>query len=653
MIATPVLLQTGVGREGLSHKLGSRAENPDSMLHFQLMLPLMTHFSSKRKVDTSQVASFPVVTIYSAISSRGLLWHRFSLCIALAGVCLTNRYSMAAPVGQAAKVSAGKATALKASGVQAKAVSSEIAADTLILAPEDLISVSVVGHPEFSLTEVTISSAGQISHPLGGLVKVGGKTLSGAALAVKKSLEVYMKRPLVTVGLVRVRPRQVFVVGAVRNPSVVSMNTGWRVSEVLSAVGGLNKRSELVSLTLSRLNRKIQPLDLQTILKNPNSAANIALQPGDSLRFEEQSIEVNIAGQVAKPGSTELGIGAKLYDAILYAGGTLPRAALSKTTIKRADGTLLPINLLQTAPDGVAQSNPVLQTGDFISVPEQQAHVTILGAVAKPGAVNLPEGQVLRVSDALAAAGGLSIPPRLARIGVARYLAGGRLVPISVDANALLVEADLSQNATLNEGDLITVSALKTRTIFVTGQVLKPGPVEAENPEGLTQILARAGGTTPAAALRKVSITRRGAVVSSIDLLSAMSGGTTPNFELQDGDYINVPRNEMKVLVMPAVRNAGVYAIPEDRPLTVGEAISLAGGAQAGAKLREVVILRQTPTGTQSQLVPLDAKNGALLSASTVLQNGDMLYVPEANRSRVNPIDTGLRAFSAFSFLLR
>ena len=594
----------------------------------------MTRFSSKFKTALAP---------RSATCPRGLL---FSFLVASGFAAI--RIASAAPVVPV------KSPSPLAKKVSKPAVSQgKVSANDLLLAPEDLISVSVVGHPEFSMAEVTVSSAGQITHPLGGIVTVGGKTLGGAALAIKKSLQVYMKRPLVTVGLVRAKPRQVFVVGAVKMPSVVAISAGWRVSEVLSAVGGLSKRSELVSLTLTRANRKSQPLDLQTILKNPNSAANIELKPGDSLRFDEQNIEVSVVGEVAKPGGVELGIGSRLYDALLAAGGTLPRAALSKATVKRANGSVLPINLLQTSPDGAAQSNPTLQTGDFISVPEQQAHVTILGAVAKPGVVDLPEGQILRISDALAAVGGLSIPPRTARIGVARYLPGGRLVPIAVDAQALLVDADLSQNATLSEGDLITVSPIKTRTIFVTGEVNRPGPVDAETSEGLTQLLARAGGTLPGAALRKVSVTRGGEVVASIDVLQAVKGGKAPGFALQDGDYINVPRNEAKVLVMPAVRNAGVYSIPEDRPLTVGDAISLAGGAQAGAKLREVVILRQTPTGVQSQLVPLDAKKGALLSTSTVLQNGDVLYVPEGSRSRTNILDTGLRAFSTFSFLLR
>ncbi|PQV65207.1 protein involved in polysaccharide export, contains SLBB domain of the beta-grasp fold [Abditibacterium utsteinense] len=614
----------------------------------------MTYFSSKR----GAVSAFATATFASATHSHAISSHALSaICLISLSVSACAVPATSNPVTSKLTPSSPTASAVvaKSAAIAAKSVAARgrVVTPDLILAPDDLISVSVVGHPEFSLSEATISSAGQISHPLGGLIKVGGKTLSGAALAIKKSLEVYMKRPLVTVGLVRAKPRQVFVTGAVKMPNIVTISDGWRVSEVLSAVGGLIKRPELVSLTLSRPNRKSQVLNLQEILKTPNSLANIALQPGDSLRFDEQNVAVSVVGQVAKPGAIELGVGSHLDDAILAVGGTLPRAALSKATIKRADGSVLPINLLQTAPDGAAQANPVLQTGDFISVPEQQAHVTILGTVSKPGVVDLPEGVTLRVSDALAAVGGVSIPPRMARIGVARYLPDGRLVPIAIDAQALLVDADLSQNAILKEGDLITVSPLKTRTIFVTGQVAKPGPVDAETEEGLPQLLARAGGTTSSAALRKVSVTRRGEVVASVDLLEAINGGKMPDLALQDGDYINVPRNESRVLVMPAVRNPGVYAIPEDRPLTVGDALSLAGGAQAGAKLKEVVILRQTPTGVQSQLVPLDAKSSALLSTSAVLQNGDVLYVPEAGKKGINPIDTGLRAFSTFRFLFQ
>lgn len=536
--------------------------------------------------------------------------------------------------------------------VQPTPVAAPADADASVtLAPEDSISVAVVGHPELSLAEVTISGAGQISHPLGGLVTVGGKTLAGAADAVTKALRVYLKNPIVTVGLVKARPRQVFVVGAVRAPGIINIKDGWRVSEALNAAGSLTERPELVAATLLRPRQSARRLDLAAILTDSNSPANLPLVPGDSLRFDIQNIEITVVGQVAKPGPVSLGIGTHLYDAILATGGTLPRAALSKATVKRVDGTVLPINLLQIKPESPEAENPELKTGDFISVPEQQARITILGDVSRPGVIDLPEGKTMRVADALAAAGGLNIPPRTARIGVARYLPNGRLIPIAVDATALLVDADLSQNAVLNDGDLITVSPVKGRTIFVTGQVKSPGPVQAENNEGLTELLARAGGPTGEAALRKVSVTRRGAQVGVVDLVEAIKGGASVPFDLEDGDYINVPRNEARVLVLPAVRNPGAYPIPEDKPLTVGDALSLAGGPENGARLTEVVILRQTPQGVQSQIVPLTNKPGAQLSTNVLLQSGDVLYVP-AGKVKSNTIDTALRAASVFRFLL-
>lgn len=526
-----------------------------------------------------------------------------------------------------------------------------------ILGSDDVISVSVIGHPEFSLPEATISSAGQISHPLGGLVKVSGLTLSGAAQAIRKSLSVYMKKPVVTVGLVRPHARQVFVYGAVKVPGIINIGEGWRVSEAISAVAGLARRPEMTALSLTRRGQKTQQLDLQTILDAPNSPANLELRPGDSLRFDERSVQVSVVGQVKSPGFLEMSVGSRLYDAILQAGGTLPRAALSKATLKRASGTILPLNLLQAAPGGVPSgakdSNPTLLSGDFISVPEQQARITILGSVTKPGPVELPEGKTLRVTDALAAAGGLSIEPRQARIGIARYLPDGRLIPIDIDPKALLVENDLSQNAVLSENDLITVSELKTRTVFVTGQVNRPGAFVADPSEGITQLLTRAGGPNPSAALRRVSVTRRGVPVATLDMLGAMAGGAAPAVELQDGDLISVPRNEARVMVMPAVRNPGVVMIPEDRVLTIGDAISLAGGPQVGAKLKEVVIFRETPQGVTSQLVSLTPKPGAPLPTNIVLQDRDFLFVPEGNRNRINPVDVGLRAFGALSFLLR
>ncbi len=590
-----------------------------------------------------------------------------------------------------------------------------------LLGPDDVISVTVLGKPQLSNEQITIPSSGHIDLPTAGTIRVAGRTTRDVALAITRSLGVTMVDPEVTVSLRTQRPRQVFVSGAIAKTGVYDIKPNWRVSEALTAAGGVTGRADEATATLARGGIKLLDINVQTIQDNPASPQNVRLLPGDSLIFSSQPRFVTVSGAVVKPDIYPLGRAPRLLDAINAAGDTkdpdhrvritlvrrgktselnLQEALVSpEANIRLENNDLISVETIpalqvtvtgpfiknagnfQLAPDsGVAQAIaqaggltvpaeqvvagvrrgakfiPVdlmragvdpskdipLQSGDLVVVNEPDIiRVQVTGTVTRPGELRLPPRVSLR--EAIARAGGLGIKPEEARISVLRtpvansnttgeIVAAPRQTSLQVDAVALFSQNDLRQNVVLQEGDLVSVTQVQNAVVIVTGEVKTPGPYTIKEGEGLAELIARAGGQTAEASLSRV-VLKRGTDSQTVDVYNAVTLGQKSDVTLQSGDFVVVPRNEARVIVMQAVQRPGNYAIPENRTLTVTDALGLAGGPRDRATIKEVALLRPNPraeNGVERRIVSLEKIYKGDLRENVALQNGDVIYVPEA-----------------------
>lgn len=169
--------------------------------------------------------------------------------------------------------------------------------------------------------------------------------------------------------------------------------------------------------------------------------------------------------------------------------------------------------------------------------------VSVLGAVGKPGVYEmLGPRNLLQV---LAQAGGLD-PESGAEIFVIRASPGGghRRIPVSVDA--LMSSRDPSSNVAIEPGDVISVPRDRMIHIFVDGAVKTPGRIEqpASRRISLLQAIAKAGGATDRANLKKVQILRQGPSGTQNAVLvnlRRVRKGREPDPILRDGDVVVVP----------------------------------------------------------------------------------------------------------------
>ncbi len=366
------------------------------------------------------------------------------------------------------------------------------------LGPRDVLSVTVLRHPELSAERIEVDPGGRIRLPFVGSIVASGKTTGEVTAIVRNGLLAQLNDPTVTVSILQTRSQQVSVSGAVKNPGLFEIGQNWRISEAIAAAGGLTASPETATATFSRAGSPAVALNLINVLRNSGSSENRRLRAGDSLRVIENTVPIRVAGQVTAPGALEVPRGTSISDAIALAGGFVTGASRA-VTVTRKSGSSGVINL------GPGNTNKTqVQPGDLIVISPSNDRVAVLGAVTKPGYFPLDVADPLQLAEALAGAGGLSARASGSRATLTR--ANGETVPL--DLYALTVLGDKRQNVRLQPGDVVTIPEARGVTVF--GAVTNPGTytLEAARAPRVTDAIIAAGGLNVPAAQAFIRIER-------------------------------------------------------------------------------------------------------------------------------------------------
>ncbi|MEQ1840039.1 MAG: hypothetical protein ABL994_06510, partial [Verrucomicrobiales bacterium] len=110
---------------------------------------------------------------------------------------------------------------------------------------------------------------------------------------------------------------------------------------------------------------------------------------------------------------------------------------------------------------------------------------------------------------------------------------------------SLVREGNMSQNVYVRGGDYIFVPSLTTRSYYVLGSVIKPGPVFFERNATVLSAVAAAGGPQPEAIVTKALILRGGTLRPKVAVVNikAIMKGQEPDLKLEGGDIVWVPRS--------------------------------------------------------------------------------------------------------------
>ena len=158
------------------------------------------------------------------------------------------------------------------------------ATSQLKLGPADVIRINVWKNADLTQT-VTIGPDGFISLPLLGDVHVAGMTANELAQELKSKLSSYVVNAPVTVSVVDIRSRQVFMTGQVGKPGGYPLIAQITVLQLIAQAGGLTTFANRKDIVILRnVGGTVQKLKF-----NYNSAVhgdpkqNISLQPGDTV----------------------------------------------------------------------------------------------------------------------------------------------------------------------------------------------------------------------------------------------------------------------------------------------------------------------------------------------------------------------------------
>ena len=162
----------------------------------------------------------------------------------------------------------------------------------------------------------------------------------------------------------------------------------------------------------------------------------------------------------------------------------------------------------------------------------------------------------------------------------------------------------------------LTVASNSEFTVFVYGQVNKPGKVAVGNNSSLLDALNAAGGVKKTGTLRNIQYTSNN-TKKSVDLYNALFDGNDDGIILRPNDKIFVDKIGNVAALKNGVTVPGIYEIKDGEKLQ--NIIKFAGGLLPAVQLTEV-----TMTGFDANTKQKTAKNIAWLEAkNTELHSGD------------------------------
>jgi polysaccharide biosynthesis/export protein len=153
-----------------------------------------------------------------------------------------------------------------------------------VLAPEDSIAVTVWKEPSISGT-LPIRPDGMISLSLLGDLQAAGYTPMQLSTEISKRLEKFIQDPNVTVTVLAVRPKEVYMLGEIQHVGAVPITPDMTPLQAIAAAGGLSPFAKAKRIYILREQQGKQvkiPFDYKKAIRNGDQQG-LSLTPGDTI----------------------------------------------------------------------------------------------------------------------------------------------------------------------------------------------------------------------------------------------------------------------------------------------------------------------------------------------------------------------------------
>ena len=349
-----------------------------------------------------------------------------------------------------------------------------------------------------------------------------------------------------------------------------------------------------------------------------------------------RTVQVNIMGEVAVPGTYALSSFATVFHALYSAGGINEIGSLRDIKVFRGGKMIAQVDVYAYLLKGDTSGEISLREGDMVKVEPYRNMVVIKGEVRRPMHYEMRDGE--SVATLLDFAGGFKGEAYKKNLLVKRKGVS--------ELKVYTVEAAEYSSFKIMDGDTVKIGAILDKyenKIEISGAVYRPGVYAIDNNlRTLKQLVLISEGPTGDAYLARTLLYRKNAdlstFVESINL-SKLLKGEDPDIELKKDDRFYVPsinelRDSLFVTLQGEVKNPKQY--PYAHNLTVADLILQGGGLLESASRARVDVSRRikspmakSESPNQSEVFSFSFENGLTITGDKefTLQPYDIVTV--------------------------
>jgi protein involved in polysaccharide export with SLBB domain len=463
---------------------------------------------------------------------------------------------------------------------------------------------------------------------------------------------------------IRTGARTVYVMGEVAKPGAFETQNNATFIEILANSGGPTRFADTRHIKVIKADGSVELADLVAFTEDPKQKLP-ALKAGDAI-FVPEKVEttepswlkvhpnraVELMGAVNKPGRYEWSDEMSIFDLLAAAGGPAAKADLSHIQIlEKKEGSAVPsvFDAKKFLLSGGAMAGlPKIRAGAIIMVPELLSEIVEdRGSIKVFGEVNTPATFPYKpgasIIDVLMKSGGVT---RFAAPEQIRILTQNGPVLFNLqnylDTGDPKLLPELAPGATVYVPKQVEEIKKGAHTVYIMGEVAKPGAFESHPGTTFIEILANAGGPSRFADTRHVRLIRANGAVEQADLVKYTESGGGKLPDIFPGDAIFIPEkteiNEASWLkikpqraieVIGAVTRPGRYEWSDE--MSIFDLLGNAGGPSQRADMAKIQILESSERYAASSV--FDAKSfiltGGPVSKLPKLKAGYVISVPE------------------------
>lgn len=333
-----------------------------------------------------------------------------------------------------------------------------------------------------------------------------------------------------------------------------------------------------------------------------------------------RTIQVNVLGEVATPGTYRLSSFATVFHALYRAGGVTPIGGLRDIRVMRGDREVARVDVYDLLMNGKMSDDVRLEEGDVIIVPPYELLVEISGNVKRPMYYEMKTGESL--GKLMEYAGGFTGDAYRDEVRIIRE--SGREYQI------YNVREPNYASWNLEDGDAVTVGSVLDRfanRVEVRGAVYREGMYElGDEVHTVRGLIERAEGLKGDAFPGRALLLREREDLTlemvAVDLAGVMSG-QVPDIELQRNDVLVIPSiHELEergaLTISGEVARPGAYPYAEN--MTIEDLVVQAGGLLDGASTARIDVSRRikdpkslTPSSELGKIYSFSLKDGLIV----------------------------------------